>query len=41
MQFHTMIAFVIRSDLEGWQKLNVAAFLASGIAADRPADSDL
>jgi hypothetical protein len=37
MQFETKIALVIRSDLEGWQKMNVAAFLASGIAAAFPA----
>ena len=36
MQFDTKIAVVIRSDLEAWQKLNVAAFLASGIAATFP-----
>ena len=36
MQFDTKIAIVIRSDLEAWQKLNVAAFLASGIAAAYP-----
>ena len=36
MQFDTKIAIVIRSDLETWQKLNVAAFLASGIAAAHP-----
>src|SRR3954464_12449551 len=33
MQFDTKIAVVIRTDLEPWQKLNVAAFLAAGIAA--------
>ncbi|MEH2533094.1 hypothetical protein V1277_000522 [Bradyrhizobium sp. AZCC 1588] len=33
MQFDTKIAVVIRSDLEAWQKLNVASFLAGGIAA--------
>ena len=33
MQFDTKIAVVIRTDLEAWQKLNVAAFLTSGIAA--------
>jgi hypothetical protein len=33
MQFDTKVALVIRHDLEAWQKLNVAAFLASGIAA--------
>lgn len=36
MQFDTKIALLIRSDLEAWQKLNVAAFLASGIAAAFP-----
>jgi len=37
MQFDTKIAIVIRSDLEAWQKLNVASFLASGVAAAFPA----
>jgi hypothetical protein len=36
MQFDTKIAIAIRTDLETWQKLNVAAFLASGIAAAFP-----
>src|SRR5260370_34538956 len=36
MQFDTKIAVVIRSDLEAWQKLNVASFLISGIAAAFP-----
>jgi len=36
MIFDTKIALVIRSDLETWQKVNVAAFLASGIAAEFP-----
>lgn len=36
MQFDTKIALVIRSDLLAWQKLNVAAFLTSGIAAAFP-----
>ncbi len=36
MQFDTKIAVVIRTDLEPWQKLNVAAFLTSGIAAKFP-----
>ncbi len=36
MQFDTKVALVIRHDLEAWQKLNVAAFLASGIAAAFP-----
>ena len=37
VKFATKIALVIRSDLEPWQKLNVAAFLSSGIAAAFPA----
>ncbi|MBR0715209.1 DUF2000 family protein [Bradyrhizobium liaoningense] len=37
MQFDTKIAVVIRTDLQAWQKLNVAAFLTSGIAAAHPA----
>ena len=37
MQFDTKIAIVIRNDLPAWQKLNVAAFLAGGIAAAFPA----
>ena len=36
MQFDTKIAVVVRSDLEVWQKLNVAAFLAGGVAAAFP-----
>lgn len=36
MQFDTKIAVVIRTDLEPWQKLNVASFLTSGIAAAFP-----
>jgi hypothetical protein len=36
MQFDTKIAVVIRADLEAWQKLNVAAFLTSGITAAFP-----
>jgi hypothetical protein len=36
MQFDTKIAIVIRADLAAWQKLNVAAFLSSGIAAAFP-----
>lgn len=34
--FDTKIAILIRDDLAVWQKLNVTAFLASGIAALRP-----
>jgi hypothetical protein len=36
MQFDTKIAVVIRTDLEAWQKLNVASFLTSGITAKFP-----
>jgi hypothetical protein len=32
MQFDTKLAVVIREDLAVWQKINVAAFLVSGIA---------
>jgi hypothetical protein len=34
--FDTKIAIVVASDLETWQKLNVASFLASGVAAAHP-----
>jgi hypothetical protein len=34
MQFDTKIAVLVRDDLATWQRLNVTAFLASGIAAD-------
>ena len=33
MIFDTKVAIVVHTGLEGWQKLNVTAFLASGIAA--------
>src|SRR6185312_17075190 len=36
MQFDTKIAVVIRANLEAWQKLNVACFLTSGVAAAFP-----
>ncbi len=36
VRFDTKVALVIRADLAGWQKLNVAAFLATGIAAAAP-----
>jgi hypothetical protein len=36
MIFDTKVALVIREDLASWQKMNVAAFLASGIAAAYP-----
>jgi hypothetical protein len=37
MRFDNKIAVVVRDDLPTWQKLNMTAFLASGIAAGRPA----
>lgn len=35
-RFDTKIAILLRDDLETWQRLNVTAFLASGIAAAHP-----
>lgn len=35
--FDTKIAIVVRDDLATWQKLNVTAFLTSGITAQSPA----
>lgn len=34
--FPTKIAIVVRDDLEPWQRLNVTAFLSSGVAAAVP-----
>jgi hypothetical protein len=34
--FDTKIAIVLREDLAVWQKLNVTAFLTSGIVGNRP-----
>lgn len=34
--FDTKIAIVLREDLATWQKLNVTAFLISGIVGNRP-----
>ncbi len=34
MRFDTKIAVLLRDDLEAWQRLNVTAFLAGGIAAN-------
>lgn len=34
MRFDSKIAILLRDDLESWQRLNVTAFLASGIAAN-------
>ncbi|HEX7745371.1 MAG TPA: DUF2000 domain-containing protein [Micromonosporaceae bacterium] len=36
MQFTTKIAILLRDDLVGWQRLNVTAFLASGLGASEP-----
>jgi hypothetical protein len=36
MQFDTKLAVVVREDLAVWQKINVAAFLVSGIAGTDP-----
>lgn len=35
--FDTKIAIILREDLAAWQKLNVTAFLTSGIVAQTPA----
>ena len=37
MMFDTKIAVVVRDDLATWQKLNVTAFLISGITGANPA----
>lgn len=34
--FDSKIAFIVRDDLASWQRLNVTAFLATGIAAAAP-----
>ena len=36
MEFTTKIAVVVRDDLAPWQKLNVTAFLAGGLAGQSP-----
>ena len=36
MSFDTKIALIVRDDLEDWQKLNVTAFLMSGIVGANP-----
>ena len=36
MRFDTKIVVLLREDLETWQRLNVTAFLTSGIAAAYP-----
>jgi hypothetical protein len=35
-RFDTKIAIVLREGLAGWQRLNVTAFLTSGVTAARP-----
>lgn len=34
--FDTKITLIVRDDLESWQRLNVVAFLATGIASSAP-----
>ncbi|RWU22925.1 DUF2000 domain-containing protein [Pseudomonas alkylphenolica] len=34
--FDTKIAFIVRNDLATWQRMNVVAFLATGIASAAP-----
>lgn len=36
MRYNTKIAIVVRDDLATWQKLNVASFLAGGLAGATP-----
>jgi hypothetical protein len=36
MRFDTKIAVLLRDDLAGWQRLNVTAFVVSGLAGTRP-----
>jgi hypothetical protein len=36
MRFDTKIGIVVRDDLAAWQKLNVTAFLASGVGTELP-----
>jgi hypothetical protein len=37
--FDTKVAVVVRDDLESWQRLNVCAFLMSGVAAQAGSDA--
>ena len=34
--FDTKVAFIVRDDLAAWQRMNVVAFLATGVAAAAP-----
>jgi hypothetical protein len=36
MEFDTKVAIIVHDDLAVWQKLNVTAFLATGIAGAAP-----
>ena len=36
VRFDTKIAVLLRDDLEGWQRLNVTAFLVSGLGTRHP-----
>ncbi|MCX4529678.1 MULTISPECIES: DUF2000 domain-containing protein [unclassified Streptomyces] len=36
VRFDTKIAVLLREDLETWQRLNVTAFLVSGLGSERP-----
>lgn len=36
MRFDTKIAVLVRDDLEAWQRLNVTAFLVSGVVGAHP-----
>ncbi|MGW2264946.1 DUF2000 family protein [Streptomyces koyangensis] len=36
VRFDTKIAVLLRDDLEGWQRLNVTAFLVSGLGTQHP-----
>ncbi|MCG5121215.1 DUF2000 domain-containing protein [Streptomyces albidoflavus] len=36
LRFDTKIAVLLREDLEGWQRLNVTAFLVSGLGTQHP-----
>jgi hypothetical protein len=36
MKFDTKIAIALKDDLPAWQKLNMTAFMASGIATEAP-----
>ena len=38
-QFDTKLAVVVRDDLAGWQRLNVTAFLTSGVLAHAGAEA--